>query len=214
MKEELKDLEIGYKLRFNFLDQGGLGPTGYKILELILKGHTLSRAAKELDLSYRFVRGYIDKLERRCGRKIVERRRGAQGGTLIRPCGSLLYFLYKQLSGILELSCRFYNEVLSEAPFRNILIARGGHLFGLLDVFGEVHEGDLLIVPKYKNSAYRELILKPKVIKSRKIKDVTITTVSIMQPTDLEGKILVDVAAIGIYRRPADLRTYRSAGGL
>ena len=212
MKEN--DIKIGYKLRFNFLDQGGLGPTGYRILYSIIRGHTLSKTAKDLDLSYRFVWGYINKLERRCGEKVVERRRGAQGGTSIRPCGSRLFFMYKQLSELLELSCEFYNEVIQYAPFRNTLLAKNGYIYGILDVFEEVRNGDLLVIPKHRNSARRKIILKPRVVKYRQLEDTTITTVSILEPTDIEGKIIIDIASIGIYRRPPDRRNHPRVEGL
>ncbi|GEM_PF-7119905 len=208
MEEGLKKIKIGYKLRFNFLDKGGLGPTGYNILYFLIRGHPLTHVAKKLDLSYRFVRGYLDKIERRCGVNIVQRVRGASGGTKIRPCGSTLYFLYRQLSTIMDLSCSLFERVVIGAPYRNVLTVRDGYVFGMLDVFGDVDDGDVLIVPQHKNSYRVRLTFKPKVIKKREINGEIVTTVAILEKTSLkEGKIYLDPSAIGIYRSSTDRRT-------
>ncbi|HID43587.1 MAG TPA: LysR family transcriptional regulator [Archaeoglobaceae archaeon] len=69
------------RLRFWFEKDGKpvLGKGGAEILEAIDECGSISKAAKSLGMSYRFVWNYVEKMENRIGR-VVERERGGRGG--------------------------------------------------------------------------------------------------------------------------------------
>ena len=201
-RDKLRKIKIGFKLRFNYDQEGLLGPTGYKILDLIIRGKSLTKVSQSLGLSYRFVWGYINKIEKRCGMPIVKKRRGSSGGTYIMPCGLVVYYLYDQLSSLIDRVVRSCNSLIEECPLRDTLIVSRDKIFGLLDIPYDLEESSYIVIPPVANSYHENIILKPRILKKRAIGKKIITTVAIFEDTTLkEGKIRVNPIAIGIYKK-------------
>ncbi|WP_290899517.1 winged helix-turn-helix domain-containing protein [Ferroglobus sp.] len=57
-----------------------MGKGGAEILKAIKKHGSISKASKELEMSYRYVWGYIKKMEEKLGNRIVETKRGGEKG--------------------------------------------------------------------------------------------------------------------------------------
>jgi molybdate transport system regulatory protein len=57
-----------------------LGKGGAEILEKVAMTNSLSRAASSLDMSYRYVWNYVQKMERAVGEPVVETYRGGKSG--------------------------------------------------------------------------------------------------------------------------------------
>jgi molybdate transport system regulatory protein len=57
-----------------------IGKGGAQILEQIEKEHSISKAAKKLGMSYRYVWSYIKRVEKTLGKPIVETYRGGKRG--------------------------------------------------------------------------------------------------------------------------------------
>ncbi|ADC65793.1 putative transcriptional regulator, ModE family [Ferroglobus placidus DSM 10642] len=57
-----------------------MGKGGAEILKAIKKHGSISKASKELEMSYRYVWGYIKKMEEKLGKRIVETKRGGEKG--------------------------------------------------------------------------------------------------------------------------------------
>lgn len=97
------------KWRFWFEKDGKpvMGKGGAEILKAIEQQGSISQAAKSLDMSYRFVWNYIEKMENRIG-KVVERERGGKSGgkSTLTPLGKSLleqyYGVEKQLEAIAD----------------------------------------------------------------------------------------------------------------
>lgn len=97
------------KWRFWFEKDGKpiMGKGGAEILNAIEQHGSISHAAKSLDMSYRFVWNYVEKMENRVG-KVVDRERGGKSGgkSTLTPLGKSLleqyYRMEKQLESIAE----------------------------------------------------------------------------------------------------------------
>lgn len=93
------------KWRFWFEKEGRpiMGKGGAEILKAIEQHGSISHAAKSLDMSYRFVWNYIEKMENRIG-KVVERERGGKAGgkTTLTPRGKSLLEQYQVVEKQLE----------------------------------------------------------------------------------------------------------------
>jgi molybdate transport system regulatory protein len=90
-----------------------LGKGGAQILEQIAKEENLSRAAKRLGMSYRYVWNYLKKMEKIVGEPIVETYKGGKsggGGGRLTELGRDLLDEYSRLEG-------FLNEVISSVEF-------------------------------------------------------------------------------------------------
>jgi len=57
-----------------------IGKGGAQILEQIEKEHSISKAAKKLGMSYRYVWNYIKKIEEALGNPVVQTYRGGKAG--------------------------------------------------------------------------------------------------------------------------------------
>lgn len=87
-----------------------LGKGGADILEGINTEKSLTKTAKKLGMSYRYVWNYIKKTERTLGEPIVQTYKGGKiggGGANLTPLGTSLLSEYKQLE-------EYLNEILSE----------------------------------------------------------------------------------------------------
>lgn len=90
-----------------------LGKGGAEILEQIEKGKSISKAAKKLCMSYRYVWNYLQKIEKAIGEPVVETFRGGKsggGGAKLTKLGESLLSEYRRVEGYL-------GEVLSDEEY-------------------------------------------------------------------------------------------------
>lgn len=73
-------LKFSYKLWLSIGGKPVIGPGGVEILRAIERLGSISRASRELNMSYRFIWGYLRRVERELGLTIVESFRGGRGG--------------------------------------------------------------------------------------------------------------------------------------
>jgi len=95
-----------------------LGKGGARILEEIHALESISKTANKLDMSYRYVWSYLQKIEESLGKPVVETFRGGKsggGGARLTKLGRDLLEEYKRLEGYLEgvLADEEYWEVIS-----------------------------------------------------------------------------------------------------
>jgi molybdate transport system regulatory protein len=84
-----------------------LGKGGADILEGLDSEKSLTKAAKKLGMSYRYVWNYIQKIEKALGEPIVETRKGGKnggGGARLTRLGMNLLKEYNQLEATLSVS--------------------------------------------------------------------------------------------------------------
>ncbi|MBS7607813.1 MAG: LysR family transcriptional regulator [Candidatus Bathyarchaeia archaeon] len=104
--------ESKHKLSFKiWLEHNGkplIGKGGAQILEQIEKEQSISKAAKKLGMSYRYVWSYIKRIEKTLGRSVAETRRGgkAGGGAKLTRFGKELLKEYKRAENL-------FNKVLT-----------------------------------------------------------------------------------------------------
>ena len=75
-----REHKLSYKVWIEDNGRPVLGKGGAEILEQIGKEKSISMAAKQLGMSYRYVWNYLDRIERVIGEPIVERHRGGKSG--------------------------------------------------------------------------------------------------------------------------------------
>lgn len=92
-------IKIRVKIWLEKDGQPVLGEGGARLLELVNKYRSLSRAAREMGVSYTFAWNYIKKREKILGMKLVEAERGGRGGgeTYLTDKGLELLKLYKDI---------------------------------------------------------------------------------------------------------------------
>jgi molybdate transport system regulatory protein len=89
-----------FKIWLEYDEKPLLGKGGAQILEQIAKENSISKAAKNLSMSYRYVWNYVKKIERTIGKPIVETFRGGKsggGGARLTKLGKSLLDEYEQL---------------------------------------------------------------------------------------------------------------------
>lgn len=82
-----------------------IGKGGAEILEGISKTRSISKAAVELGMSYRYVWNYIQKIEKAIGEPIVETYKGGKsggGGANLTELGKSLLAEYRQLESYMS----------------------------------------------------------------------------------------------------------------
>jgi len=82
-----------------------LGKGGAAILEQIKKEGSISKTAKKLGMSYRYVWNYLDEIRKIVGEPVVETFKGGKnggGGARLTELGEYLLSEYKRISGVLE----------------------------------------------------------------------------------------------------------------
>ncbi|MEM3566264.1 MAG: LysR family transcriptional regulator [Candidatus Bathyarchaeia archaeon] len=82
-----------------------IGKGGAQILEQIEKEHSISKAAKGLGMSYRYVWSYIKRVEKTLDKPIVETYRGGKkggGGARLTSFGKELLEEYKHVESLLN----------------------------------------------------------------------------------------------------------------
>lgn len=105
-----KKLKVSCKIWIEYNGKPVVGKGGAKILEEIEKQKSISKAAKKLGMSYRYVWSYIRKIEKTMGEPIIETHRGGRsggGGAKLTRLGKSLLDKYKRVEG-------YFGEVLSE----------------------------------------------------------------------------------------------------
>ena len=75
-----KRLKPSFKFWIEYGGKPALGEGGAEILESIQKEKSISKAARKLGMSYRYVWNYLERIERVIGEPIVERHRGGKSG--------------------------------------------------------------------------------------------------------------------------------------
>ena len=73
-------IEVKFRLWIELDGEFLMGKGGAEILKAIKKYGSISKASKELEMSYRYVWGYIKRMEEKLGKKVVETKRGGEGG--------------------------------------------------------------------------------------------------------------------------------------
>jgi len=97
---------ISHRLRV-WLERDGyhvLGKGGAEILEAVEKHGSISSASKALGMSYRYVWGYIKRIEKATGKKVLMTKKGGRGGGEARltSFGRELLREFKKLSDYVE----------------------------------------------------------------------------------------------------------------
>ena len=90
-----------------------LGKGGAEILEQIKRQESISKTAKKLGMSYRYVWSYLKKIEKTMGEPIIETYRGGKsggGGAKLTKLGRSLLNEYRRVEGYL-------GEVLSDVEY-------------------------------------------------------------------------------------------------
>lgn len=93
------------KIWLEFEGESLLGRGGAKLLESIEKEGSLTKAAKKLNISYRYAWGYLKKIEKKIGGPIVETFKGGAdggGGMKLTPLGKYLFRKYKRFESFIE----------------------------------------------------------------------------------------------------------------
>jgi len=101
----LLDVMPKAKIWLEFEGESLLGRGGAKLLESIEKEGSLTKAAKNLNISYRYAWGYLKKIEKRIGEPIVETFKGGRdggGGMRLTPLGKYLLRKYKRFESFIE----------------------------------------------------------------------------------------------------------------
>ncbi len=94
-----KELKPRFKLWLEFEGKPVIGRGGYVILKVIDEEGSLQKAAQRLRMSYRYLWGYIRKMEKTLGISLVERSRGGKekGKAELTREGRLLLEKYEEL---------------------------------------------------------------------------------------------------------------------
>ncbi|MEM0006851.1 MAG: LysR family transcriptional regulator [Candidatus Bathyarchaeia archaeon] len=82
-----------------------IGKGGAQILEQIEKEHSISKAAKKLGMSYRYVWSYIKRVEKTLEKPIIETYRGGReggGGAKLTSFGKELLEEYRRVENLLD----------------------------------------------------------------------------------------------------------------
>jgi molybdate transport system regulatory protein len=92
--------KFSYKIWIEYEGKPVLGKGGAEILEQIRKEKSISKAAKRLGMSYRYVWNYLRKIERTIGEPVIETYRGGKsggGGAGLTEQGNILLREYERL---------------------------------------------------------------------------------------------------------------------
>ena len=95
-----KEHRFSYKIWIEDNGKPVVGRGGAEILEQVEGQKSISRAARKLGMSYRFVWNYLQKIEKSAGEPIIETFRGGKsggGGAELTPNGKSLLNEYKRL---------------------------------------------------------------------------------------------------------------------
>jgi len=110
MSPQNRKLRYGFRLYILCDEKRVLGKGGAQILDAVARLGSLSSAAKELEMSYRFVWNYIRRMEAGLGKPVILTRRGGTlhatrkggGGTELTPLARTLLKDYRLVEGRLR----------------------------------------------------------------------------------------------------------------
>ncbi len=85
-----------------------IGKGGAQILRAIKKHRSISKASQELQMSYRYVWGYIKRMEEKLGERLVETRRGGEKGgeSVLTDLAEKLLKIYEDAEKVFETKVR------------------------------------------------------------------------------------------------------------
>ena len=101
--------KLSYKIWIEYKGKPVLGKGGAQILEQIEKEESISKTAKNLGMSYRYVWSYLQKIEKTIGEPIIETYRGGKsggGGAKLTEFGRSLLNEYKRAESSFEEALR------------------------------------------------------------------------------------------------------------
>ncbi len=92
---------VAYKIWLEHEGKSVLGKGGAKILEAIKEEESISKAARKLGMSYRYVWNYLDKMSSTLQEPVVSTFRGGSvgGGARLTPLGEELIKEYRRIEG-------------------------------------------------------------------------------------------------------------------
>ncbi|HUO43016.1 MAG TPA: LysR family transcriptional regulator [Methylomirabilota bacterium] len=110
MPSRRMNLQYAFRLYLNADGQRILGKGGAQILESIAECGSISEAAEELDMSYKFVWAYLTRMRRRLRRPLVVTHRGGTrngnnkggGGTVLTPTAKALLKEFKETERLVQ----------------------------------------------------------------------------------------------------------------
>ncbi|MDH7477891.1 MAG: LysR family transcriptional regulator [Candidatus Bathyarchaeota archaeon] len=94
--------KFSYKIWLEYEGKPLIGKGGAQILEKIEKEKSISKAAEKLGMSYRYVWGYLKRIEKILGEPVIETYRGGKmggGGAKLTKQGKKLLEDYKRVEG-------------------------------------------------------------------------------------------------------------------
>jgi molybdate transport system regulatory protein len=104
--------KLSYKIWIEYKGKPVLGKGGAEILEQIENEESISKAAKKLGMSYRYVWSYLQKMKKTMGEPVTETYRGGKsgGGARLTTLGKSLLNEYKHVEG-------YFGGVLSDVEY-------------------------------------------------------------------------------------------------
>ena len=111
----MKRVNLTFKLWISVDNEPVVGPGGLAILEAIEKHGSIAKASKSIGMSYRFIWGYLRRVEDLLGLKIAIKKRGGVkgGGTMLTHEGKLIVSFYKRANQELKTICENLSEELN-----------------------------------------------------------------------------------------------------
>ena len=100
-----KKRKLSFKIWIEAADKPVLGKGGAEILEHIQREESISKAAKNLGMSYRYVWGHLKKTEKAVGEPIVETFKGGKaggGGARLTKLGESLLMEYRRMESYFD----------------------------------------------------------------------------------------------------------------
>lgn len=106
-------IKVSFKVWLEYKGEPLIGLGGVKLLKLINDTGSISKAAREMGVSYKFAWSYIKSIEKRLGIKIIEAHRGGKGGGYAKLTDEglkLVHFYEELFNRFSELALFFENK--------------------------------------------------------------------------------------------------------
>ncbi|RLI79715.1 ModE family transcriptional regulator [Archaeoglobales archaeon] len=136
-------MEVKFKVWIEKDGKHVIGKGGADILKAIKEQGSISKAAKSLNMSYKYVWNYLNKIEQALGKKIVKRERGGKEGgkTTLTGIGEEILEIYFGLIEKMK-NQEFGRGVVEEIRRNNVTIK--------FDSEVDLKRGDKVIVMRLK----------------------------------------------------------------